>query len=75
MTIIKFHHSLESEIFGGADGAEKRWQRSLPKVPGQIGHALVTSVKHPQVGDMLVYAVDQRFVDFLTDEGVSFEIV
>ena len=75
MTIIKFRHSLDSEIFGGVDSAEKRWQRSLPKMPGQIGETMVTSVKHPQVGDMLIYAVDQRFVDFLADEGVSFEIV
>lgn len=75
MPIIKFHHSLESEIFAGVDSAEKRWQRSLPKVPGQIGQAMVTSVEHPPVGDMLVFTVDQRFADFLGDEGVSFEIV
>jgi hypothetical protein len=75
MPIIKFHHSLESEIFGGVDGAEKRWQKSLPKALGQIGQTMVTSVKHPPVGDMLLYTVDQRFVDFLGDEGVSFEIV
>ncbi|MBR8005557.1 hypothetical protein [Burkholderia vietnamiensis] len=75
MTIIKFHHRLKSEIFGGVDSAEKRWQSSLPKVPGQIGQTMVTSVEHPAVGDMLVYTVDQRFVDFLRDEGVSFAIV
>lgn len=75
MPTIKFHHSLESEIFEGADSAEKRWQRSLPKVPGQIGRTIVPSVKHPSVDDMLVYAVDQRFADFLDGEGVNFEIL
>ncbi|MFM0642411.1 hypothetical protein PQQ63_37660 [Paraburkholderia metrosideri] len=48
---------------------------SLPKAPAQIGQTMVTSVVHPPVGNMLVYTVDQRFVDFLGDEGLSFEIV
>jgi hypothetical protein len=75
MTIIKFHHSLANEIFQGVNSAEKRWQSSLPKVPGQIGQTIVSSVEHPPVGDMLVYTVDQRFVDFLIEDGVSFSIV
>jgi hypothetical protein len=75
MPNIKFHHSLEREIFGDVDSAEKRWQRSLPKAPGQIGQTTVTSVKHASVREMMVYTIDQRFADFLRDDGVSFEIV
>jgi hypothetical protein len=65
MPTIRFHRNLKSEFFN----AEKRWQRSLPKVQGQFGETTVTTVEHPSIGDLLVFTVDQRFADFLANDG------
>ncbi|WP_206002463.1 hypothetical protein [Paraburkholderia antibiotica] len=69
MPIIRFDHSLKSKFFE----AEGRWQRSLPKAPGQIGETIVSTVEHPPVGTSMVFEVDQRFADFLSTDGFPFE--
>lgn len=70
MSIIRFESNLKSEFFE----AEKRWQRSLPKVPGQIGEAIVSTVEHPPAGDMLIFDVNPHFADFLVADGFPFEV-
>ena len=70
MPIIRFRHGLKSEIFK----TEKRWQLSLPKVPGQFGGTIVSTVEYPSIEDLLIFTVDQRFADFLADDGFPFEV-
>jgi hypothetical protein len=70
MTVIRFNHNLKSEFFD----AEKRWQLSLPKMPGQIGESIVSTVEHPPTGGMLIFGIDPRLADFLTADGFPFEV-
>jgi hypothetical protein len=50
-----------------------RWQRSLPKEPGQIGMAVVVWVEHPPIGEERIVEVNEGFVDFLRQESVPFD--
>ena len=68
MPRISFHSDQKSRI----DEARIRWQRSLPKQPGQIGHAVVSWVEHPPIGDERVVEVNQGFVEFLRLEDIPF---
>ncbi|KAE8755636.1 hypothetical protein FSO04_33260 [Paraburkholderia madseniana] len=70
MTVIRFNYNLKSKFFD----AEKLWQRSLPKVPGQIGETIVSTVEHPATGGMLIFGIDPRLVDFLAADGFPFEV-
>lgn len=70
MSTISFHVSQKSRV----DGARIRWQRSLPKEPGQIGLAAVVWIEHPSIGDPLIVEVNEGFVDFLHQENIPFDI-
>lgn len=69
MPTISFHASQKSRV----REARMRWQKSLPKEPGQIGVAVVVWVEHPPIGEELIVEVHEGFVDFLRQEGISFD--
>jgi hypothetical protein len=69
MPTISFHVSQKSRV----DEARMRWQRSLPKEPGQIGMAVVVWVEHPPIGEERIVEVNEGFVDFLRQESVPFD--
>lgn len=69
MPLISFHVNQKSRM----DEARIRWQRSLPKQPGQIGLALVIWIEHPTMGDQQAVEVNDGFVDFLRHENIPFQ--
>jgi hypothetical protein len=70
MSTIKFHSSQKRRV----DEARIRWQRLLPRGPGQIGLTQIVWVEHPPIGDEIVVDVDDGFADFLHQEGVPFGV-
>ena len=69
MPTIRFHARLKSRVYE----ARTRWQRSLPKEPGQMGIAVVVWFEHPPIGEEMIVEVNEGFVDFLRQESIPFD--